>query len=132
MSSGEVFRMIRCKSAFVFLVICLSLSGVALASVSDGEDLTLKESSFCRSLVPGKYILKAKEGWWNWGMAPIYDAEGKLHIFNASIPYKGKKGMGYWQSKSIINHYVADSLHIKRWHHLGSTPNGLQHEQPLL
>lgn len=89
-------------------MISLSLSGVGLAS--GREDLTLKESSFCQSLVPCKYILKAKEGWWNWGMAPIYDAEGKLHIFNSSIPYKGEKGMGYWQSKSIINHYVADSV----------------------
>ena len=43
-------------------------------------------------------------------MAPIYDEQGKLHIFNSSIPFKGEKGMGYWQSKSIINHYVAESI----------------------
>jgi beta-xylosidase len=43
-------------------------------------------------------------------MAPVYDEDGKLHIFNSSIPYKGEHGMGYWQTKSIINHYVADSL----------------------
>jgi len=61
-------------------------------------------------MVPVKYILPAKDGWWNWGMAPIYDEAGKLHVFNSCIPYKGEHGMGYWQSKSIINHYVADSV----------------------
>lgn len=68
------------------------------------------ESAFGKSLVAGKFILPAKEGWWNWGMAPIYGPDGRLHIFNSSIPYKGEKGMGYWQSKSIINHYVGDSV----------------------
>jgi hypothetical protein len=88
-----------------------SLAGlIIVASASYGADPAIKESSFCKSLVPGKFILKAKKGWWNWGMAPIYDEKGKLHIFNSSIPYKGAKGMGYWQSKSIINHYVADSV----------------------
>ena len=67
-------------------------------------------SAFCKSLEPVKYILPAKDGWWNWGMAPIYDEAGKLHIFNSSIPYKGEHGMGYWQSKSTIIHYVADSV----------------------
>ena len=108
MSSGDLFRMTGHKRGFTLWVMSLALIGVGFAS--GGEDQTLKESSFCRSLVPQKYILKAKEGWWNWGMAPIYDAQGKLHIFNSSIPFKGEKGMGYWQSKSIINHYVADSV----------------------
>jgi len=74
-------------------------------SSSAPKDLTIKESSFCKSLKPGKYILPAKEGWWNWGMAPIYDEDGKLHIFNSSIPYSGK-----WSRQSVINHYVADSV----------------------
>jgi hypothetical protein len=38
-------------------------------------------------------------------MAPIYDEQGKLHIYNSSIPNKGS-----WTSDSIINHYVADSV----------------------
>ena len=86
----------------------LSLSVVTYAA--DSSAAAIEESSFCKSLVPGQYILPAKEGWWNWGMAPIYDEAGKLHIFNSSIPYMGSTGMGYWQSKSIINHYVADSV----------------------
>ena len=49
---------------------------------------------------PGKFILPAKDGWWNWGMAPIYDEQGQLHIFNSSIPYKGERGMGDWLKKN--------------------------------
>jgi len=88
----------------------LSLSASVSARAAETTEPAIEASSFCESLVPGKYILPAKEGWWNWGMAPIYDEAGKLHIFNSSIPYMGSKGMGYWQSKSIINHYVADSV----------------------
>jgi hypothetical protein len=88
----------------------LSLSVATSACADEISSLSIEASSFCKSLVPGKYILPAKEGWWNWGMAPIYDEAGRLHIFNSSIPYLGSKGMGYWQTKSIINHYVADSV----------------------
>jgi hypothetical protein len=88
----------------------LSLSVAMSARASGTTGPAIEESSFCKSLVPGNYLLPAKEGWWNWGMAPIYDEAGKLHIFNSSIPYLGSKGMGYWQTKSIINHYVADSV----------------------
>jgi hypothetical protein len=91
----------------------LVLPGMAMENGKkecEAEGREVGVSSFCESLVPGKFILPAKEGWWNWGMAPIYDENGKLHIFNSCIPYMGKKGMGYWQSKSIINHYVADSV----------------------
>jgi hypothetical protein len=94
------------RSIMKFIILaCL----IPISAFSE-KDQPIRESSFCKSLVPGKYILPAKEGWWNWGMAPIYDEVGKLHIFNSSIPYKGDHGMGYWQSKSIINHYVADSV----------------------
>ena len=88
----------------------LSLSVAISACADEISSLSIEASSFCKSLVPGQYLLPAKEGWWNWGMAPIYDEAGKLHIFNSSIPYMGSRGMGYWQSKSIINHYVADSV----------------------
>ena len=91
------------------LSICLLLQWAVTPSAR-GQEGPIAESAFGKSLVAGKFILPAKEGWWNWGMAPIYDEEGRLHIFNSSIPYKGKKGMGYWQSKSIINHYIADSV----------------------
>lgn len=62
-------------------------------------------SRFCASLKPGKYILPAKEGWWNWCMAPIYDEAGRLHVFNSAIPHAGS-----WVVDSIIQHFVADSV----------------------
>jgi len=85
----------------------VSVDGNAQADSNrlESKDLAIKESSFCKSLKAGKYILPAKEGWWNWGMAPIYDDEGKLHIFNSCIPYSGS-----WSRQSVINHYVADSV----------------------
>lgn len=88
----------------------LSLSASLTVHADETRGGAIEVSSFSESLVPGEYILPAKEGWWNWGMAPIYDDAGKLHIFNSSIPYMGEKGMGYWPTKSIINHYVADSV----------------------
>ena len=85
----------------------LRLSGLILIIpmlVVSMQDLTVKESSFCKSLVPGKFILEAEEGWWNWCMAPMYDEDGKLHMFMSSIPYSGR-----WSSNSKIVHFVADS-----------------------
>lgn len=90
----------------VLIVACVQ-TGEAAAAVT-GQPI--EASTFCQSLVPGKFILEAKEGWWNWGMAPIYDENGKLHVFNSCIPYKGEKSLGYWSTKSMINHYVADSV----------------------
>lgn len=83
----------------------ISLLSVTLLGFSCGKSPTIKESSFVKSLVPGNYLLEAKEGWWNWCMAPIYDEQGKLHIFNSSIPLNGN-----WARDSVINHYVAESV----------------------
>ena len=105
MNSGRSYRTLRC------MVILLVATGThfsaqeATHAETVPKDLTIKESSFCKSLKAGKYILPAKEGWWNWGMAPIYDEEGKLHIFNSCIPYSGS-----WSRQSVINHYIADSV----------------------
>ncbi|WP_158973981.1 glycoside hydrolase family protein [Cellulophaga sp. L1A9] len=74
-----------------------------LVFISGKRDLVIKESSFSKSLVPGKFILEAEDGWWNWGMAPIYDESGKLHVFMSTIPNNGR-----WISDSKIVHYVAD------------------------
>ena len=65
--------------------------------------LALEVSAFCRAQVPGKYIIKADAGNWNWCMAPIYDEKGKLHVFNSIIPLSGS-----WGKNSRIGHYVAD------------------------
>jgi hypothetical protein len=76
-----------------------------ISDASTDVPIQIAESLFCASLEPGKYILPAKEGWWNWGMAPIYDESGKLHIFNSSIPKNG-----HWGTDSIIQHFTADSV----------------------
>ncbi|MGE9270614.1 MAG: glycoside hydrolase family protein [Verrucomicrobiales bacterium] len=91
--------------------VCVSVSLMLVGFVNaDETEKPVRESTFTRSLSAGKFVLPAKDGWWNWGMAPIYDDHGKLHIFNSAIPFKGEHGMGYWQSKSVINHYTADSV----------------------
>jgi len=80
------------------------LIGILLFGVSGSGDPKIKESSFCKSLEPCNYILKAEKGWWNWGMAPIYDEEGRIHVFMSSIPKSGR-----WNTDSKIVHFVADS-----------------------
>ncbi|MDO7172395.1 glycoside hydrolase family protein [Mariniflexile sp. AS56] len=77
---------------------------VLLITVSCKSDLSVKESSFSKSHVPGNYILDAPEAWWHWGMAPIYDASGKLHVFMSTIPNAGS-----WIKDSKIVHYTANS-----------------------
>lgn len=77
---------------------------VIIISFSCKQDLSIKESSFSKSHVAGKYILPAKEGWWHWGMAPIYDDSGKLHVFMSAIPNDGS-----WIKNSTIVHYTANS-----------------------
>lgn len=81
----------------------LSLLSIILISYSCKQDLTLGESSFVQSLEKGSYILPAEDGWWNWCMAPIYDEDGKLHVFMSTIPKKGS-----WVKHSKIVHFTAD------------------------
>ncbi len=78
--------------------------GIAILCLSSYQNAGIKESSFCKSLVPGKYILDAGDGWWHWCMAPIYDEDEKLHVFMSAIPNAGS-----WASDSKIVHYMADS-----------------------
>ncbi len=65
----------------------------------------IEMSEFVKTQEAGQYILEAGEGEWTWGMAPIYDEEGKLHIFNSVIPNDGS-----WIKHSKIVHWTADSV----------------------
>jgi hypothetical protein len=110
-----VLEIDRTMSLSLKSLILSALAASTFASHAENDltidpSLPIRESSFFKSLTPGKFILPAKEGWWNWGMAPIYDEKGKLHIFNSAIPYKDGKGMGNWSTKSTIQHFVADSI----------------------
>jgi len=82
----------------------LGIIGLLLVILSCQKGLTVEESSFCKSLVPGNYILEAEDGWWNWCMAPIYDENGMLHVFMSSIPNNDS-----WSKASKIVHFVANS-----------------------
>lgn len=63
----------------------------------------VEDSKFVNSLTPGPFILPSEPGTWTWGMAPIYDDAGKVHIFNSIIDKKGT-----WKTDSKIAHWVAD------------------------
>ena len=76
---------------------------IVLMGAMDQQVLAVEVSSFCKSLVPGAYIIEAEDGNWTWGMAPIYDEKGKLHGFNSIIPKNGS-----WIKHSKIAHYTAD------------------------
>ena len=62
---------------------------IVLIGISTQQSFAIEVSSFCKAQVPGPYILPADEGNWNWCMAPIYDEQGKLHVFNSIIPNDG-------------------------------------------
>ncbi|WP_411827827.1 glycoside hydrolase family protein [Luteolibacter sp. AS25] len=96
------------KSLAIPALAAFSLSNSASAETDLSMDPSkpILDSPFSKSLTPGKYILPAQDGFWNWGMAPMYDENGKLHIFNSRIPKQG----GSWITKSVIQHFVADSV----------------------
>ncbi|MBU2877933.1 MULTISPECIES: glycoside hydrolase family protein [Aliiglaciecola] len=77
-------------SAFVFGLLSQSVAAI-------------EESALVKSMLPGPFILPAPEGTWTWGMAPIYDDNGKVHVFNSIIPKNGR-----WTKHSKIVHWIAD------------------------
>lgn len=81
------------------------MTALALGFLSQ-TTTAVEESAFVKSLVPGPFILPSEEGSWTWGMAPIYDEAGKVHIFNSIIPDRDRGG--HWQEDSKIVHWVAD------------------------
>ncbi|WP_372845621.1 glycoside hydrolase family protein [Pontiella sp.] len=83
---------------------CIALAALLAGGACDRAS-GIEVSAFCQAQVPGKYILEAEAGSWTWGMAPIYDEAGRLHIFNSVIPKDGS-----WIRNSKIVHWVADGL----------------------
>lgn len=51
--------------------------------------VAVKDSKFVKSLTPEPFILPSRPDTWTWGMAPIYDDAGRVHIFNSIIDKKG-------------------------------------------
>lgn len=88
------FKNMKSKYALAALLVLGFFSQSAVA---------IEKSTFVKSLTPGPFILPSPEGAWTWGMAPIYDDAGKIHIFNSIISKKGS-----WTKNSKISHWVAD------------------------
>lgn len=65
-----------------------------------------KISNFAKSLKPIGRILES-EGYYVWCCAPIYDEEGRVHVFYSR--WKDQYKMGGWISKCEIAHAVADT-----------------------
>jgi len=65
-----------------------------------------KISDFCKKLKPIGRILESS-GYYVWCCAPIYDEDGRIHIFYSRWPEK--YGMGGWINQCEIAHAVADS-----------------------
>jgi hypothetical protein len=63
-------------------------------------------SDFCEKLKPIGRILET-EGYYVWGISPIYGDDGKVHVFYSRWP--SKYGMGGWIHQSEIAHAVADT-----------------------
>ncbi|MGJ8678097.1 MAG: glycoside hydrolase family protein [Akkermansiaceae bacterium] len=87
------------------LITALCLGSLTAGLFADPVHL-VEDSAFVKSHVPGPYILPSDDVSWTWGMAPIYDEDGKLHVFNSVIP---NKGLGSWIKSSKIVHWTADS-----------------------
>lgn len=86
----------------VLLAVAFASTVVLFAASRPRED---NVSEFCRSLTAGKRILLSKD-WYNWGCAPIYGEDGKVHVFVCRWPAKTK--MGGWTKAAEIAHAVAD------------------------
>lgn len=65
-----------------------------------------KVSELAKKLTPVGRVLET-EGYYVWCNSPIYDEEGKVHVFYSRWPEK--YGMSGWIHKSEIAHAIADS-----------------------
>jgi len=74
-----------------------------LSGIFDEED---NVSDFAKKLSPVGRILET-EGYYVWCNSPIYDEDGKVHIFYSRWP--DIYGMGGWIHKCEIAHAIADS-----------------------
>lgn len=86
---------------FILSAIVLSLSAARAQNLYPEESV----SDFCRLLEPVGRILE-EEGYYVWCCAPIFDDEGKVHVFYSRWPKQYK--MGGWIGRCEIAHAVAD------------------------
>lgn len=70
------------------------------------DDLEKHLSEFAKRLTPVGRIMETKR-YYAWCNSPIYDSDGKVHVFYSR--WKDEFGMGGWIHQSEIAHAVADS-----------------------
>lgn len=92
------------KRALFFPMVFPSIISTEGAALFDRD--TVPESDFCRRLKPVGRILEEK-GYYVWCNSPVYDGQGKVHVFYSR--WEEKYGMGGWIHKCEIAHAVADS-----------------------
>jgi Pectate lyase len=97
----------------VYLNSIVDFKGYYYSILKEGLDLQVVEeypqdriSDFSKQLKPLGRILES-EGYYVWCCAPIFDEDGKVHVFYSRWPEK--YGMGGWIHKSEIAHAVADT-----------------------
>lgn len=83
--------------ALILLFMLVTLSG-------KGQKPDLEESWFSRSLADRGKLVICEDDYVVWGCSPIYDDQGKIHVFYSRWPKTG----GAWLVNSEIAHAVAD------------------------
>lgn len=91
------------KTAATSLISPPLSTNIILSNYSNGHQ---KESEFAKKLKPIGRFLEEK-GYYVWCNTPIYDKDGKVHVFYSR--WLDKYGMSGWISKCEIAHAVADS-----------------------
>ena len=90
------------STSVLFFIFTTGFSQIPPESNYSDEDI----SDFCKRLEPIGRILE-EEGYYVWCCAPIFDENGKVHVFYSRWPKQYK--MGGWLGRCEIAHAVADS-----------------------
>lgn len=96
-------QLLKATIAIVAATTATALTQAEQTATPNQAAVTIEDSNFVKSHTPSSFILPSPEGTWTWGMAPIYDDQGKVHLFNSIIDKKGS-----WIKNSKIVHWVAD------------------------
>ena len=82
-------------------LVSLVMVGVTIADEGNQPPLrSLAISDFASALEPGQRILE-EEDWMNWCMAPIYDAQGQVHLYYCR--WTAAKPSAWLESAQIVH-----------------------------
>ena len=98
------------KTILGLFVSVLFYAGSAVHASGDGQKNAASGAvtvdTFRSSLVPKGFVL-TEDGWHIWCNAPIYNEQGKVHLFVSRWPVKDTFGVG-WHTTCEIAHYQSD------------------------